>query len=548
MKNLIEHQAEDVFLHHYRQFDAEGIKLTILAMERLLSIHDLAQKHIQQIHDALLFLLAYPANEQGFQLANSCMQLLVQTVTKIVKNKPDVFYNSGITGSHVCAQFGLILNKILLDEKLETHELNGVDGDNSDLMGKLAYTLDDVEQELMPNETNTFNKWKKRYLPNIKDPRTLLDYYVNATLKTTGSIAYQESLFAQFQLFTRFSLDPNLLGLSLGRAPIKSPYFHNNGIQKKSSLEEVFALGKPIKITLNDKAKAHLVKVARGSMASLLRETDTFTYANENETELYNMGEGIQIALYYMIPEQKFSLQSYIGYLLFKNGLPMAYGGCWLFAHQAAFGVNVLPPYRGGESAKVVAQLLRVYHYRFNISQFTVDPYQIGKGNSDGIQSGAFWFYYKLGFRPMQNELAELARTENEKMLTDRSYRSSSKILLKLANSDIYWQTAGNTKAFIPLLPLSDSIGQYVAKSFSGNRQTALEFVRKKAQKSAGIKIGSNSFLNRMLLFLEAAGAFEKLKTTDLQKVCAAYSQKDQQEAEAYLALQKVKDFWIILI
>ncbi len=35
----------------------------------------------------------------------------------------------------------------------------------------------------------------------------------------------------------------------------------------------------------------------------------------------------------------------------------------------------------------------------FNVDTFTVYPYQLGYGNDEGLKSGAWWFYQKLGFR-----------------------------------------------------------------------------------------------------------------------------------------------------
>jgi len=61
---------------------------------------------------------------------------------------------------------------------------------------------------------------------------------------------------------------------------------------------------------------------------------------------------------------------------------------------------------------------------------FTIDPYQLGLGNDEAIESGAFWFYRKLGFRPMDPAIERLARAEEK-----RGRRSSAATLRKLAAS-----------------------------------------------------------------------------------------------------------------
>ena len=58
-----------------------------------------------------------------------------------------------------------------------------------------------------------------------------------------------------------------------------------------------------------------------------------------------------------------------------------------------------------------------------------VDPYQIGLENPEAIGSGAFWFYRKLGFRPVQPEVLALAEREERRMRKTPGYRSSRRTL-----------------------------------------------------------------------------------------------------------------------
>jgi hypothetical protein len=138
--------------------------------------------------------------------------------------------------------------------------------------------------------------------------------------------------------------------------------------------------------------RSALIDLARGALASVLGETDPFTHANTGEVECHDMGGGVQVALFACVPAHKLALEAYVGYLVIKNQVPVAYGGGWVLGRQARFGINVLPPFRGGESAVLLAQLLRLYAQRFDLKLFLVEPYQIGLGNPDGIRSGAFWF------------------------------------------------------------------------------------------------------------------------------------------------------------
>jgi hypothetical protein len=73
-----------------------------------------------------------------------------------------------------------------------------------------------------------------------------------------------------------------------------------------------------------------------------------------------------------------------------------------------------------------------------------VDPYQIGHENEEAIESGAFWFYYKLGFRPASTEHARLALREEEKIARTPGYRTSPATLRRLAAAPLFY---GNSAA-----------------------------------------------------------------------------------------------------
>ena len=160
--------------------------------------------------------------------------------------------------------------------------------------------------------------------------------------------------------------------------------------------------------------------------------------------------------------------------MAFKNGIPCAYGGCLGFRKKAKIGINIFPPYRGGESAWIFTQLLKLYHKRFHVGLLEAEPYQIGKNNPEGIQSGAFWFYYRLGFRPVQDELFELAATEWEKITSDKKYRTEAQLLRKLANSNLRLDCKNPgkkaTQNHLDAQGFGKLITNYINQAFEGNR------------------------------------------------------------------------------
>ena len=146
---------------------------------------------------------------------------------------------------------------------------------------------------------------------------------------------------------------------------------------------------------------------------------------------------------------------------------------------RSEFGMNIFEPYRGGESGYLMCQLLRVYRQTFDITFFEVDAHQFGLDNPDGIDSGAFWFYYKYGFRPMNRAIAALARKEKARLVAGRltkrglrrSLRTPKAMLRKFTGSNVALQFAD----LVPpaLTSISDRVTRMIRRDFKGDRVTA---------------------------------------------------------------------------
>jgi len=98
-------------------------------------------------------------------------------------------------------------------------------------------------------------------------------------------------------------------------------------------------------------------------------------------------------------------------------------------------GFNLYYTFREGETAWLYAQTLKVMRYLTGVSAFSLDPYQIGYENKEGIESGAFWFYRKLGFRSTDAALRQLTASEEKKLASTGKYRTSERTLRRLAQA-----------------------------------------------------------------------------------------------------------------
>ena len=88
----------------------------------------------------------------------------------------------------------------------------------------------------------------------------------------------------------------------------------------------------------------------------------------------YDLPRGASIALYVQQALHRSPLDAHVGFVLFKNGLPVGYVGGWPFLGSCRIGINIFAPYRGGESAYLFCQVLRTYARLFGVDRFVAAP------------------------------------------------------------------------------------------------------------------------------------------------------------------------------
>jgi hypothetical protein len=129
--------------------------------------------------------------------------------------------------------------------------------------------------------------------------------------------------------------------------------------------------------------------------------------------------------------------------MFFKNGVPAGYVELLSLCERAEVGFNLYYTFREGESAWLYARLLRLFHQILGVTCFSVDPYQLGHENEEAVDSGAFWFYRKLGFRPTGPAVAGLMAREESRIAKTPGHRSSRRTLEKLAGGYMLYEMPG---------------------------------------------------------------------------------------------------------
>ncbi len=490
---------------------------------------------IRKYHDTLLFLLAYPENEELFLLTKIALE---KFIIDREKNKlQEKFGNTGIIHSPlICSPSYDLLKRLdeLFPDRIQIHSSSASKETIADI---LKILLPAIEQETIDKKELSFEQRIRQLYSGNKNGKIswLLDLFSNRFGKDGNLI---DNFFNALEIYFSISLDENTFSRTTLRSLSYPTHFHKTELKKyvdvKKTVDEKIA--KPIQLKTEE--RVHLADVARAALLMLMRETDPVTYANENEIEWHDMGNGFRIALFGMIPARRLPFDSYIGYMAFKNEIPAAYGGAWVMGDGAKVGVNIFEPLRGGESAWTFCQILRLYRQRYGVEKFVVEPYQYGKGNPEGIASGAFWFYHRLGFRPVNAELKKLAEEESRMIAGKKGYRTPKETLKKFTQSNIEIELSETKILFPDAENLSVAITNHIATRFSGDRKLAQSGAEKYLQKSLGLKISQwnsnekEGFRKSALLFLlvpriEKWNAKEKKSLADLLKARGGKTESD---------------------
>ncbi len=467
--------------------------------------------HQDLIHyyDALLFVIAYPADEAQRSLAEKEMQRISSFLKSSVKDRNQRLVNSGLPFTQMITRFShdmvrwLLVHphcKIILDDFVNpSHTLNDV----------LRLTLPSIEQA----ETTAG-------LENIElmdalqiTPAKRLQFLINELARFDELPYVKDHLFDRLQTVVSITPTSKALSKAFNRLPIAETYVHNDLLRKIDS-SAILNAAVPAPIYLDMTAKETAVRVVKNAMLLTGRETDPCTYMDENSFRWYRLERGISIAIYGMVPSRQMPLESYVGYTAFKNGYPVAYGGAWVFGERANFGINIFKPYRNGESAFVMAQLLRLYRHVFAIRYFEIEAYQFGLDNPEGIASGAFWFYYRFGFRPLDKELKALALKEERKIKARKGYRTSQKVLVEFTASNI--GLALGRKIPPKVQDIAIRVTKMIRQHFGGDRLIAenecrMRFLHKTGMDEPSTK-AENLVLTEVALWAEALQVEERGK------------------------------------
>ena len=436
-------------------------------------------KPLNELAHVLVFVAAHPASPAIERAAMGALERVAEHLRRQRSKTRRALENSGLPYTPTLSTYSHDLLAWMLRSPHYRVHFDSFWQPDMPLSQALSFTLPPIQSDLGHLDVDG-RELLARLVPEANQR---LPFLIKEFARLDDRPTFKDFLFDGLHLYLRLQPTDRTFSKAFNRIPTPATYYHSD-LCRTVDLQAIARRPLPKPRRLTPELRDSVITAARHAMMLLQRETDPTTHVDRASLRVFDLERGVSVAIYGMVAARQLPLESYVGYTLFKNGFAAAYGGAWIFARHAQFGINVFESFRGGESAFLLCQLLRVYRQTFGVDYFEVEPYQYGQGNPEGIRSGAFWFYYRHGFRPVEPPLAALAREEWQRIGTDRRYRTPDSVLRRLAEGPIALPLTGRVRT--SAASVRAAVTTYIQTSFGGDRVEAETASRRRFVALAG--------------------------------------------------------------
>ncbi|HOB66791.1 hypothetical protein [Ottowia sp.] len=491
------------------RFDADSAARKRDALARLAKLPLVADAALADYADTLLFIAAHPHDADTLKQVEAEFRRLAAFLKSRRGKHPAALADRGLPWVDTVTRFTHDCNRWLLAHPHCRVLPDRYEEPLLDLNAILKLTLPSLER----NET-TASLGNDALLDVLKvRPDQRLAFLV-AELSRLDALPYvKDQLFDALDLYVRVRPTSAAFSKAFNRLALCQSVYLQPDLLRKFDPLALMQQHLPAPRRLSDDERAEAIRVLKNTMALTSRETDPATYLDPANLRIYDLERGLSCAIFGMTPDRQLPLESYVGFTLFKNGFPVAYGGSWIMGERAAFGMNIFEPFRGGESGYMMCQVLRTYAQAFGVRYFEVDAHQFGLDNPDGIASGAFWFYFRHGFRPLSPALLQLSLQEKERIDRRPGYRSPEKTLLRFTGSNVALNFGGPVPPH--LFDVTTRVTKMIAADYAGDRPCAeADGVARFTQAA---KLGTRLSADERRVLAEVALIWHALKVRDAE-------------------------------
>jgi hypothetical protein len=397
-----------------------------------------------RFHETLLFLRAFPQSSALVPRIERLLNTFHERVEKlralaIDMSTFDDFDTSGIAGTTMQDTLNFEAARWLVRRISRHVEIAWDDYDDERAMGSTWPRFIPLLAEDSDVEANI--PWR-RWLDAARGRERQLEWLVRCFEQLPFENRRQRAeLYDSLRLPLRWDLGNLKLSRTRNWTRPRQFYYHDEPLIVRSQVSLARELARPA---------PRLTKVSRGEgesvmhsirevMAVRYRELYGTTLGDPNSVVRSVLARGVVMYFWNLPVERRLPLRAYVAGFTLKNGVPINYIEAIGLCEWIEVGFNTFYTYRQGETAWIYVQALRCLCALTGATTISVYPYQIGQNNDEAIDSGAFWFYRKLGFRSGNKDLETLARKEERNIAANPQYRTSRKTLKRLAQAHVFY-------------------------------------------------------------------------------------------------------------
>ena len=391
-----------------------------------------------RFHETLLFMRAYPQGARSLRQVEKILDSFIERVRALEESGADLLpfddvEVSGIAGTSVEDTFSYSITGWLVKRhpaqvsiNWEWHE------DEYRLAATWPRFLPLLEEDALVEANVPYLDWLHAAEgSSTRDLSWLVERFERLSLSEKERAELYESL----KLYVRWELGNSRSTRTQMKRRVRKIFYHTKSLFRRSDVSLAREFVQPdIKLERLSRGGGEAVlDLARETSTVRYRELYGFTHGDAARVLRACLGRGAEVFLMGVPPARRLPVRAYHAGLVFKNGVPVCYvEGLTLF-ERMEIGFNVYYTFREGESAWIYSRLLKIFRQMLNVTAFSIDPYQLGYENEEGIESGAFWFYRKLGFRPTLRRITKIMEAEEQKIAARKSYRTPARVLRELS-------------------------------------------------------------------------------------------------------------------
>lgn len=407
------------------QFGRDAARRTAHLLKKLTRTRVRLPADLISFHEIVLYLRAYPQSPLVLRLCDQILHSFADRLRGLNLNPFEDPEVSGIAGTGLSTNFSYDVVKNLVHRHPRAIAIEWDAYEHSSRLGS-------VLSELVPESREDFGILShpdaRRWFAKLRGGlRTLIDRVDART-------------YDLLEIPLRWELDNSAASRSFTRLPVREIFYHRRFLKRSEvSIAAEFAAPKIPVATLPRRRAQQILNLILDTSAVRYRELYGFTYPDRTRVRHADLGRGMDFYFFGVARDRKL-IRDYHAGMYFKNGVPIGYVELLSSKGVMEVGFNLYYTFRESETAFLYARLLKIFHERLGAHSFTIDPYQIGHENDEAVESGAFWFYRKLGFRSTSSEAAALIAEEESKIAATPGYRTPPSILRKIAKAPLLYK------------------------------------------------------------------------------------------------------------